>query len=140
MALTTTNEEGAFWTMNDEGKFWFLLGGTVFTFLGLVDVGISLLLLGKGFFKPPWLLTLGAGLVGAAISVVLWIIPMVGHAAGIAIAYVIVDLTLAGKSRGKQARLQEQCKNCGNRLTVDDKMRNRGTGLCWKCFLAFPEA
>ena len=39
-----------------------------------------------------------------------------------------------------QARARDQCKNCGKRLTVDDKTRNRGTGLCWQCFVASPEA
>jgi hypothetical protein len=33
----------------------------------------------------------------------------------------------------RQARAQGLCKNCGKRLTVDDKLRSRGTGLCWGC-------
>ena len=39
-----------------------------------------------------------------------------------------------------QARARDQCKNCGKRLTIDDKMRNRGTGLCWQCLAASPES
>jgi hypothetical protein len=39
-----------------------------------------------------------------------------------------------------QAPPRDQCRNCGKRLTVDDKSRNRGTGLCWECFRSSPEA
>lgn len=35
--------------------------------------------------------------------------------------------------RVRLARAEGQCTNCGKRLTVDDKMRNRGTALCWEC-------
>jgi hypothetical protein len=39
-----------------------------------------------------------------------------------------------------QPRRGDQCRSCGKRLTVDDKSRNRGTGLCWECFRSSPEA
>lgn len=38
-----------------------------------------------------------------------------------------------------QPRGGNQCKSCDRLLTINDKMRNRGTGLCWYCFSGSPE-
>jgi len=39
-----------------------------------------------------------------------------------------------------EPRATDLCKNCGKPLTVNDKVRNRGTGLCWDCLSTSPQA
>jgi len=137
MALSTTN--------GGDEQFFALLGGMLITVFALGLVGSSWAVLGKGFFKSPWLLTLGAGLAGTlATGGTIFLTPLVAEGIGIGVAYLIVSAVLRVKEKGwkweSQGAAQDQCGNCGQRLTVNDKMRNRGTGLCWECFLASPEA
>ena len=43
-------------------------------------------------------------------------------------------------SESSQPRAAGHCRNCDRPLTVNDKLRNRGTGLCWDCLSASPQA
>jgi hypothetical protein len=38
-----------------------------------------------------------------------------------------------------QLRGGDQCQSCGKPLTINGKMRNRRTGLCWDCLSASPQ-
>jgi len=137
MSLSTTN--------GGEEQFFALLGGMFLTVFALALVGSSWAVLGKGFFQSPWLLTLGAGLVGTiAAGGTIFLTPLIAEGIGIGVAYLIVSAVLRIRERGlkweSQGAAEDQCGNCGQRLTVNDKMRNRGIRLCWECYLASPDA